>query len=81
MKNTGITRATDDLGRIVIPKEIRDHFEIAPKDQLEIYTTDEGILLKKYQPSCMFCGSYDGIKIFKGKKVCKHCREEIKEDV
>lgn len=81
MKNTGITRATDDLGRIVIPKEIRTQFDIEPKDQLEIYTTDEGILLKKYQPSCVLCGSYDGLKIISGKKVCEHCRQIIKEDV
>jgi transcriptional pleiotropic regulator of transition state genes len=80
MKATGITRPLDDLGRIVIPKELRVQYDLQTKDNVEIYTTEEGILIKKYQPSCVLCGKYDGLKVISSKKICIHCRELIKEE-
>ena len=59
MKSTGIVRKVDELGRIVIPREIRNKFVIAEKDPLEIYVDGSSIILKKYEPNCIFCGNID----------------------
>ena len=68
MKATGIVRKVDELGRIVLPIELRRTLNINIKDPLEIYVDGESIMLKKYQPACVFCGSSDGIKLNKGAK-------------
>lgn len=77
MKATGIVRKIDDLGRIVLPIELRRTLGIADKDALEIYVDESNIILKKYVPACIFCGSADDVKIFKEKNVCSHCRAEM----
>ena len=77
MKSTGIVRNIDELGRIVIPKEMRIKMNISNSDPIEIYVEDDRIILKKYQNSCMFCGSADSLIEFKGKKICKECALEI----
>ena len=80
MKATGIIRKVDELGRIVIPKELRRQFDIEDnKDSFEIYVDNGAIILKKYQPSCIFCGELEDMTIFKGQNVCSHCIEKIKE--
>ncbi len=76
----GIVRKVDELGRIVIPKETREQLNIAIKDPLEIYTDDQTIILKKYQPGCMFCGKINDLYEIKGKSVCKSCIQEILEE-
>lgn len=78
MKSTGIVRKVDELGRIVLPKELRDSFDIREKDALEIFTEDDLIILKKSQAACLFCKSTENLKRFKGKTVCTACLEEIK---
>ena len=78
MKSTGIVRQVDDLGRIVIPKELRRTLDIAEKESLEIYTEGELILLKKYVPACIFCGEAKEVINYKGKNICKYCLEDIK---
>lgn len=78
MKSTGIVRRVDELGRVVIPIELRRTLEIAEKDALEIYVDGEQIILKKYQPACIFCGNAKEVRNFKGKNICKTCLEEIK---
>lgn len=78
MKSTGIVRRVDDLGRVVIPKELRKCFGIVEGDPLEIYTEGEQIILKKYQPACIFCGEANDIVNYKGKNICKKCLKEIK---
>ena len=78
MKSTGIVRNIDELGRIVVPKEMRKKMDIANSDPVEIYVEGDKIILTKYQPSCTFCGSEDGVVEFKGKKICSACIEEIK---
>lgn len=78
MKSTGIVRSTDYLGRIVIPKELRNVLDISEKDCLEIFTEGEQIILQKYQPACVFCGEAKDIVNYKGKNICKCCLEDIK---
>lgn len=77
MKSTGIVRQVDDLGRIVIPKELRRTLDIAEKDSLEIYVEDNLIIMKKYEPTCIFCGEGKGIHNFKGKNICEKCIADI----
>lgn len=80
MKSTGIVRRVDELGRVVIPIELRRTLEIAEKDALEIYVDGEQIILKKYQPACIFCGDASNVVNFKGKNICKACLKELKND-
>jgi transcriptional pleiotropic regulator of transition state genes len=77
MISTGIVRKVDELGRIVIPKELRKTLGILEKDPLEIYVEGERILLKKYEPACTFCGSLEDIIDYKNKLVCGECRSAI----
>lgn len=78
MKSTGIVRKLDELGRLVIPKELRKTLSIDVKDPLEIYVDGETIILKKYAPACIFCGEASDIINFKGKNICENCREALK---
>lgn len=78
MKSTGIVRRVDELGRVVIPIELRRTLEIAEKDALEIYVDGEHIILKKYQPACIFCGNAKDVENYKGKNICQACLAEIK---
>ena len=77
MKSTGIVRRVDELGRIVLPIELRRTLNIAEKDSLEIYVDGSSIMLKKYQPACIFCDSAKDISVFKGKNICAHCLKEL----
>lgn len=73
MKATGIVRPVDGLGRIVLPIEIRRNLDIEERDQLEIYLEGDRIILQKYEPACVFCGSSAGLSEFRGKNVCREC--------
>lgn len=73
LKSTGVVRRVDELGRIVIPIELRQTLGIAIKDPLEIYVDEDKIVVKKYEPACIFCGNADNIKVFKGKNICAAC--------
>lgn len=77
MKSTGIVRKVDELGRIVLPIELRRTLDIAEKDELEIYVEGTSIVLKKYQPSCIFCGDSNGVTSFKDKNVCQACLRQL----
>ena len=77
MKSTGIVRKVDELGRVVIPIELRRTLSIAEKDALEIFTEADTIILKKYEPACIFCGQAKGVKSIKGKNVCPDCLSDI----
>ncbi len=79
MKATGIVRKVDELGRIVLPIELRRTLDIDIKDSLEIYVDQDQIILRKYEPTCIFCGSSKNISTFKGKTVCSACRKELCE--
>ena len=77
MKSTGIVRKVDELGRIVLPIELRRTLDIAEKDSLEIYVDGSSIVLKKYQPACIFCDDARDVINFKGKNVCPNCIKEL----
>ena len=77
MKSTGIVRKVDELGRIVIPIELRRTLNVAEKDALEIYVDGEQIILKKYEPACIFCDDARDITVYKGKNICKNSLDEL----
>jgi len=79
MKATGITRKIDELGRIVLPIELRRSLEIGEKDPLEIYVEDVKIILRKYKSACVFCGNEDNIIEYKGKNICADCIAHFKK--
>ncbi|MGU8966509.1 AbrB/MazE/SpoVT family DNA-binding domain-containing protein [Clostridium perfringens] len=79
MKSTGVVRRVDELGRIVIPIELRRTLDIAEKDALEIYVDGEQIILKKYEPACIFCGDARDVFNYKGKNICQKCLDELKK--
>ncbi len=77
MKSTGIVRKVDELGRVVIPIELRRTLGIEEKDALEIYVEGEHIILKKYSPACIFCDDARDVTQYKGKNICKSCLTEM----
>jgi len=77
MKSTGIVRKVDELGRIVLPVELRRTLDIAERDELEIYLDEDKIVLKKYEPTCVFCGSAENVMLFKNKNICQNCKAEL----
>lgn len=79
MKSTGIVRKVDELGRIVLPIELRRTLDIEVKDALEIYVDGSQIVLKKYEPACVFCGNATDVIHYKNKNICKTCIQEMRE--
>ena len=77
MKSTGIIRKVDELGRVVIPIEIRNKLDIAEKDPIEIYVDGSSVILKKFVPNCLFCGSSKKLVEYNGKLVCEACIKEL----
>ena len=77
MKPTGIVRPIDSLGRIVIPTELRKTLHIKDKDPLEIFVDNNCIILKKYQPACIFCSSMEEVEIYNGYTVCRSCMRKM----
>lgn len=77
MKSTGIVRKLDELGRVVIPKEIRNKLDIEEKDPIEIYVDGNSIILKKSVSGCVFCNNTKGLSTYKEKLVCKNCLEKL----
>lgn len=73
MKSTGIVRKVDELGRVVLPIELRRTLGIAERDALEIYVDGENIILKKYEPACIFCDNAKDITIFRNRNICSEC--------
>jgi len=78
MKSTGIVRRIDELGRIVLPAEVRRAYNISPGSEIEISTSEDTIILRKYETSCVFCGSRENLKMFKEKSVCMKCVKDLK---
>ena len=79
MKSTGIIRKVDELGRIVLPIELRRILDIAERDELEIFMEQDRIVLQKFEPACLFCGSVNGLITFRGKNVCQDCINKMSE--
>ncbi|MDR1692281.1 MAG: AbrB/MazE/SpoVT family DNA-binding domain-containing protein [Oscillospiraceae bacterium] len=78
MKSTGITRKVDELGRIVLPIELRRTLDIAEKDPIEIYVDGNSIVLKKYELSCVFCDNPENLTLYKDKYICNSCLAHLK---
>ncbi len=81
MKSTGIVRKLDELGRIVLPIEIRRTFNLAEKDAVEIYVEGDSIVLKKHQPNCILCGEGKNLLDYKGKQLCKSCIKSLADKI
>ena len=79
MKSTGIVRKVDELGRIVLPIELRRTLGIEEKDRIEIFVDGESIILRKYQPACIFCDNAKDIINYKGKNICPDCIRAMNE--
>lgn len=77
MKSTGIIRRVDELGRVVIPIEIRNQFNIVEKDPIEIYVNGSSIVLKKFEPNCIFCGNNKDLLSYNDKLICSDCASKI----
>lgn len=81
MKSTGIVRKVDELGRVVIPIELRRTLSIEERDALEIYVDSDKIVLRKYEPACVFCGNANEVTNFKNKNVCKECLQFMSSQI
>ena len=79
MKSTGIVRKVDELGRIVLPAELRRTLDIGERDELEIYLDDDKVVLKKYEPSCVFCAGTCSLVNYHGRNVCMDCIQSLSE--
>jgi transcriptional pleiotropic regulator of transition state genes len=77
MKSTGIIRKVDELGRIVLPIELRRTLDIEVRDEMEIFIDDGKIVLQKFEPTCTFCGASPGLMTFRGKNICSECVENL----
>lgn len=77
MKATGIIRKLDELGRVVIPKEIRNKLDIEEKDPIEIYLDGNSIILKKFESGCIFCNNSKDLTAYKDKLICKKCLAKL----
>ena len=77
MKSTGIIRKVDELGRVVIPIELRNKFDISEKDPIEIFVDGSTIVLKKYEPNCVFCGNTKTLITYKDRLVCSKCAQKL----
>lgn len=81
MKSTGIVRKVDELGRIVLPIELRRTLDIAERDSLEIYVDGPSIVLRKYQPACIFCDDAKDVINYRGKNVCPNCIKALQQEI
>ena len=79
MKSLGIVRKIDELGRIVLPIETRKRLDISAGDGVEIFVERDRVILKKYEPACIFCGEVDDVVNYSDKKICRRCLEELKK--
>lgn len=77
MKSTGIVRKVDSLGRINLPKELRDCYNIHSGDCVEIFTEGNTVIFRKFHPGCCICGNLKNLHIFRGKRLCKNCIDDM----
>lgn len=77
MKSLGIVRRIDSFGRVVLPMELRRLMDLDQDSAVELYVDGENIILHKYNPACIFCGSFDSLKTFEGKAICESCSKRI----
>ena len=80
MKSTGIVRRIDELGRVVLPVDLRRALGLDVRDSVEVFVDEDAIILRKYQPSCVFCDSSKSVTLFRNKPVCAECRRQLKSE-
>ena len=80
MKATGIVRRIDDLGRVVLPVDLRRALGLEIRDPVEVFVDEDAIILRKYQLSCVFCGSSKDTTLFRSKPICPECRRQLKSE-
>ena len=79
MKATGIVRKVDELGRIVLPSELRKTMHVSVGDSFELFTNDNTVVLKKYEPGCILTGEMEELVEYQGRKVSKMAIKELAE--
>ena len=79
MKSTGIVRDIDKVGRVVIPKELRNTLQIADNDPIEFFTDGDNIIIRPYKPACIFCNSAKDVITYQEKRICRSCLEKLKK--
>ena len=79
MKTTGIVRKVDELGRVVLPVELRRTLNIEEKDPLEISLDGDKVILRKYHAACIFCGNAKDVVTYQEKRICRNCLEMLKK--
>ncbi len=79
MKSTGVVRQLDNLGRVVLPIELRRTMDISVKDPLEVFVDGDDIILRKYQPGCIFCGAAGDLTAYRNKFLCRDCIAAIRD--
>jgi len=79
MRSTGVVRKIDEMGRVVLPSELRRTFAINENDPMEIYVDGNTIILKKYEPACIFCGQAKDVALYKSKNICPDCMRDLKK--
>jgi len=77
MKPAGVVRKVDQLGRIVLPKSLRKRYQMNEGDPVEILVQGDHIILERYHPKCVFCGSIEAVKDFKDRYICGECIGEM----
>ncbi|MBE6969939.1 MAG: AbrB/MazE/SpoVT family DNA-binding domain-containing protein [Ruminococcaceae bacterium] len=80
MKSTGIVRRIDELGRVVLPVDLRRALGLEVRDPVEVFVEEDCVILRKYQPSCIFCGGSKSVTHFRNKPVCAECRRQLKSE-
>ena len=81
MRAIGCVRQIDKLGRLVLPSDIRKSLGIVNgEDSVEFFVEDDTVIIKKYRPSCVFCGSPENILNFKGQTICEKCMKDLKSN-
>jgi transcriptional pleiotropic regulator of transition state genes len=79
MKATGYTRKVDSLGRIVLPKSLRKQMDIAINDDIKFLVDGDMVVIKKYEPSCIFCDTEENVSKYRGKYICSKCMDELRK--
>lgn len=80
MRATGMVRKIDDLGRMVVPKEIRENLGWEMNDSIEIFVDEDAVLLKKYRKGCFICGNVTDESVnIKHINLCDECIRKLKE--
>ncbi|WP_081754729.1 AbrB/MazE/SpoVT family DNA-binding domain-containing protein [Paenibacillus durus] len=77
MKPAGVVRKVDQLGRIVLPKSLRKRYQMNEGDPVEILVQGDHIILERYRPKCVFCGSMDEVSEYKERYICGQCLSEM----